>query len=131
MGAMKPWHWVVLVLVVLLLFGAGKLPSLARNLGKSMRIFKSEVEELRADDRRRDEDDEADYRDERPRRRDRDVDERDVVRTREYDVRDRRDREYDVRDRDEDLRDRSYEVRERETYREPARVREDDGYRRD
>ncbi len=46
-GAMKPLHWVVLIVVVLLLFGAGKLPSLARNLGKSMRIFKSEVDELK------------------------------------------------------------------------------------
>ena len=49
MGALKPWHIVVLVVLVLLLFGAGKLPSLARNLGKSMRIFKSEVEEMKKD----------------------------------------------------------------------------------
>lgn len=61
MGALKPWHIVVLVLLVLLLFGAGKLPSLARNLGKSMRIFKTEVEELRGDDKP-DEDDEDERR---------------------------------------------------------------------
>ncbi|MBV7432231.1 Sec-independent protein translocase subunit TatA [Dermabacteraceae bacterium P13077] len=47
MGALKPWHWVVMVVLVVLLFGAGKLPHLARNLGKSMRIFKSEVDELK------------------------------------------------------------------------------------
>ncbi len=79
MGALKPWHIVVLVLLVLLLFGAGKLPSLARNLGKSMRIFKTEVEELRGDDKP-DEDDE----DDRPRRR---VEDRDARPAREFDPR--------------------------------------------
>ena len=64
----QPWHFVVIILVVLLLFGAGKLPSLARNMGKSMRIFKSEVDELRGDDRRPRDDDEDDDDDERERR---------------------------------------------------------------
>ncbi|MGO1925812.1 MAG: twin-arginine translocase TatA/TatE family subunit, partial [Brachybacterium tyrofermentans] len=48
MGMFKsPWAIVVVVLVVVLLFGANKLPGLARNMGKSMRIFKTEVEEMR------------------------------------------------------------------------------------
>src|SRR5690625_5445399 len=46
----NPWAIIILVLLVVLLFGAGKLPGLARNVGKSMRIFKSEVEELRGED---------------------------------------------------------------------------------
>lgn len=50
MGAMKPWHWVVIIVLVLLLFGAKRLPDLARSVGRSMRIFKSEVDELRRDD---------------------------------------------------------------------------------
>jgi sec-independent protein translocase protein TatA len=43
------WHLVILVLVVVLLFGAKRLPDAARSLGKSMRIFKSEVKEMQAD----------------------------------------------------------------------------------
>ncbi len=43
------WHIIVLILVVLLLFGSAKLPDLARSVGKSMKIFKSEVQELRDD----------------------------------------------------------------------------------
>jgi sec-independent protein translocase protein TatA len=41
-----PGHWAVLAVVVILLFGAKKLPEAARSLGKSLRIFKSEVREL-------------------------------------------------------------------------------------
>lgn len=105
MGALKPWHIVVLVVLVLLLFGAGKLPSLARNLGKSMRIFKSEVEELRGDPKPEEDEDEYD----RPRRSDRDgrrVSERESV---------SRDREYDARDLDREA-DRVH-VRDEEPYR--------------
>jgi sec-independent protein translocase protein TatA len=43
------WHIIVLLLVVLLLFGSSKLPDLARSVGKSMKIFKNEVRELRDD----------------------------------------------------------------------------------
>ncbi|WP_127792611.1 twin-arginine translocase TatA/TatE family subunit [Agromyces sp. LHK192] len=37
------WHAVIIVAVILLLFGAPKIPMLARSLGQSMRIFKTEV----------------------------------------------------------------------------------------
>jgi sec-independent protein translocase protein TatA len=37
---------VILIVVFVLLFGAKRLPDAARSLGKSMRIFKSEVKEL-------------------------------------------------------------------------------------
>lgn len=49
MGALQPWHWIILLLVVVVLFGSKRLPDAARSLGKSMRIFKSEVKELQAD----------------------------------------------------------------------------------
>ncbi|ANW65344.1 preprotein translocase subunit TatA [Mycobacterium sp. djl-10] len=49
MGALQPWHWVILIVVFVLLFGAKRLPDAARSLGKSMRIFKSEVKELQSD----------------------------------------------------------------------------------
>lgn len=37
------WHLVVILFIILLLFGAPKLPGLARSLGQSMRILKKEV----------------------------------------------------------------------------------------
>jgi len=49
MGALRPVHILILVLVVLILFGWKKLPDAARSLGRSMRIFKSEVEEMKKD----------------------------------------------------------------------------------
>lgn len=46
----SPVHIAVVVLVVILIFGAPKLPMLARSLGQSLKIFKSEVKDLRGDD---------------------------------------------------------------------------------
>lgn len=40
---MSGMHAVIIIAIVLLLFGAPKIPALARSLGQSMRIFKSEV----------------------------------------------------------------------------------------
>jgi sec-independent protein translocase protein TatA len=48
-GGLQPWHWVIVIAVFVLLFGAKKLPDAARSLGKSMRIFKSEIKEMQAD----------------------------------------------------------------------------------
>jgi sec-independent protein translocase protein TatA len=45
-GSLSPWHWAILAAVVIVLFGAKRLPDAARALGKSLRIFKSEVREL-------------------------------------------------------------------------------------
>ena len=42
-------HLVILILVVVVVFGWKKLPDAARSLGRSMRIFKSEVEEMKND----------------------------------------------------------------------------------
>ena len=49
MGGLQPWHWVIVIAVFVLLFGAKKLPDAARSLGKSMRIFKSEIKEMQSD----------------------------------------------------------------------------------
>ena len=46
----NPLIVLVILLVILLLFGAPKLPGMARSLGQSMRIFKSEVKEMKKDD---------------------------------------------------------------------------------
>jgi sec-independent protein translocase protein TatA len=40
-------HLLVILAIVLLLFGAPKLPGLARSLGQSMRIFRSEVKTMK------------------------------------------------------------------------------------
>lgn len=44
------WHLLIILAVVLLLFGATRLPALSRSLGQSVRIFKSETKHLRAED---------------------------------------------------------------------------------
>ncbi len=41
---------IVIVLIIVILFGWKKLPDAARSLGRSMRIFKAEVEEMKRDD---------------------------------------------------------------------------------
>lgn len=47
LGNLRGWHILVLLVVILLLFGAPKLPELARNLGKSLNILKEETQNLR------------------------------------------------------------------------------------
>ncbi|WP_341951952.1 Sec-independent protein translocase subunit TatA [Salinibacterium sp. TMP30] len=46
-NALSGWHLIILLVVILLLFGAPKLPGLARSLGQSMRIFRSEVKTMK------------------------------------------------------------------------------------
>ncbi|MCA1008653.1 Sec-independent protein translocase subunit TatA [Rhodococcus hoagii] len=50
MGALSPGHWAIVAVVLLVLFGSKKLPDAARGLGRSLRILKSEVGELQADE---------------------------------------------------------------------------------
>ncbi|MCV7384622.1 Sec-independent protein translocase subunit TatA [Mycolicibacter longobardus] len=49
MNALGPSHLAILAVAVIILFGAKRLPDAARSLGKSLRIFKSEVRELQND----------------------------------------------------------------------------------
>lgn len=37
------WEWLIILLIVLLLFGARRLPDLARSVGSSLKIFRREV----------------------------------------------------------------------------------------
>jgi sec-independent protein translocase protein TatA len=48
-----PWHWVVLAIIVIALFGYKKLPDASRALGRSLRIFKSEIKGMAEDDNER------------------------------------------------------------------------------
>ncbi|MCW2621755.1 MAG: tatA [Frankiales bacterium] len=44
------WELILVVLVIVLLFGYKKLPDATRSIGRSMRIFKSEVKGMKEDD---------------------------------------------------------------------------------
>jgi sec-independent protein translocase protein TatA len=50
-GSLQPWHWLILAVVIIVLFGAKRLPDAARSLGKSMRIFKSEIREMQTENK--------------------------------------------------------------------------------
>ena len=50
MRGLSPWHIVLVLAVVLLLFGAKRLPDVAKSVGQSMKIFKNEVKDLNKDD---------------------------------------------------------------------------------
>lgn len=43
LGNLTGWHLLIVLAVVLLIFGAAKLPALARSMGQSARILKSEM----------------------------------------------------------------------------------------
>lgn len=43
----EPSHILLLLIVLVVLFGAKRLPDSARSLGRSMRIFKSEMKEMK------------------------------------------------------------------------------------
>lgn len=46
MPQLRGWEWLIILALVLLLFGAKRLPDAARGLGRSLRIFKSETKGL-------------------------------------------------------------------------------------
>ena len=45
------WELVLVVIVIMVLFGAKRLPDASRSLGRSLRIFKAETKGLRDDDK--------------------------------------------------------------------------------
>ncbi|CAL9281029.1 MULTISPECIES: Sec-independent protein translocase subunit TatA [unclassified Streptomyces] len=49
MGTFSVWHLAIVLGVVVLLFGSKKLPEMARSLGKSARILKSEAAAMKAE----------------------------------------------------------------------------------
>lgn len=49
MGSLSPIHWLIVVLVLVVLFGAKRLPDASRSIGRSLRIFKSEMKDMGAD----------------------------------------------------------------------------------
>lgn len=53
MPNLGPMEILLIVLVILLLFGFKKLPDAARSIGKSARVFKAEVSEMKEEDKAR------------------------------------------------------------------------------
>lgn len=49
-GMPQGLEWLVILAIVVLVFGAAKLPDLARSSGQALRIFKTETKALRDDD---------------------------------------------------------------------------------
>jgi sec-independent protein translocase protein TatA len=50
MGSMSIWHWLILLVIVLLLFGAGKVPKLMGDMAKGIKAFKEGMKDVTADD---------------------------------------------------------------------------------
>jgi sec-independent protein translocase protein TatA len=53
----EPSHILLLLIVIIVLFGAKRLPDSARSLGRSLRIFKSEMKDMKNDDKNENKDD--------------------------------------------------------------------------
>ncbi len=46
----SPWHILIVLLVLVVLFGSAKLPKAAKSMGEAMRIFKKEAQKLHDDE---------------------------------------------------------------------------------
>jgi len=45
MGSFSITHWIVILAVVVLLFGAKKIPELAKGVGQGIKVFKKAIKE--------------------------------------------------------------------------------------
>ena len=45
MGAMSFWHWVIVLLIVAMVFGTGKLKNIGKDLGSAVKGFKEGLHE--------------------------------------------------------------------------------------
>jgi sec-independent protein translocase protein TatA len=43
LNGLTGWHALIILAVIVLIFGAAKLPGLAKSVGQSMKIFKNEI----------------------------------------------------------------------------------------
>ena len=49
MGAFSIWHWIIVLIIVLLLFGKGKIPSLMADMAIGIKSFKKNMSESEDD----------------------------------------------------------------------------------
>lgn len=47
LGNLNGWHLLILLAVILLLFGAARLPALAKSVGQSARVFRGEMKQMK------------------------------------------------------------------------------------
>ena len=52
MGSLSIWHWLIVLVIVLLLFGRGKLPELMGDMAKGIKSFKKGMADDDTDDNR-------------------------------------------------------------------------------
>lgn len=50
MGSFSVWHWLIVLVVILLLFGRGKIPELMGDMAKGIKSFKKGMSEDESDD---------------------------------------------------------------------------------
>ena len=53
MGSFSIWHWVIVLVIVLLIFGSTKLPKLARSMGQASKEFKKGLDEGASEDEKK------------------------------------------------------------------------------
>ncbi|HVT14403.1 MAG TPA: twin-arginine translocase TatA/TatE family subunit [Fimbriimonadaceae bacterium] len=56
MGALQPWHLILILAIVVLLFGGQKIPELMKGVGKGVGEFKKGMDESKRDDDKKDDD---------------------------------------------------------------------------
>ena len=49
MGVLQPWHLIIILVIILVVFGPGKLPQLGKAVGDSMRDFKKAIDHSSAE----------------------------------------------------------------------------------
>ncbi len=59
LNGLTGWHALIILAVIVLLFGATKLPALAKSVGQSMKIFKNEMKTGEADEKAKDTSDDS------------------------------------------------------------------------
>ncbi|MCT7375334.1 twin-arginine translocase TatA/TatE family subunit [Chelativorans salis] len=50
MGSLSIWHWLIVLVVVLLLFGRGKIPELMGDMAKGIKSFKKGMSDDEAEE---------------------------------------------------------------------------------
>jgi sec-independent protein translocase protein TatA len=48
---LQGWEWIIILVIVLLLWGAPKLPALAKSMGQSLKIFRGEMKKPEGESR--------------------------------------------------------------------------------
>jgi len=51
MGAFSIWHWIIVLIIVFLLFGKGKIPTLMADMAIGIKLFKKNMSEDDASDK--------------------------------------------------------------------------------